>query len=175
MLWLRFAQVTGYSEFSMSYCYTHFEVFIYHSSPYWFALVPCLSTYWLQVVSASSSVFKVAFPICFHSGLIPYSCIQNTRRSNPCNNYLTTVTFDHTVYKSKQLFDTCFSGGAPRLWDSLPFSVEMLLWCVVFCLLPLWHCLSKAFFVSSSAQFLLSVDDAFMFTVLVAARWIPQT
>ena len=40
------------------------------------------------------------------------------------NNYLTTVSFDRTVHKSKQRFDGCFSVGAPQLWNSLPFSIR---------------------------------------------------
>ena len=63
-------------------------------------------------------------PPYFHSGLTPYSCLQNTRGSNPYNNYLTTVSFDHKFLKSKRLFDNCFSVGAPHTYNSLPFIVR---------------------------------------------------
>ena len=40
---------------------------------------------------------QTGFSPYFHSGLTPYSCIQNTRHSNPSSNYLTIVSFDRTV------------------------------------------------------------------------------
>ena len=67
---------------------------------------------------------QTGLPPYFQSGLSPYSCFQNTRRNNPGNNYLTTVSFDRTVHKSKRRFDSCFSVGGPRLQNSLPFSIR---------------------------------------------------
>ena len=89
----------------------------------------------------------------FHSGLTPYSCIQNTRRTSPCNHYLTTVSFVRKVHKSK-LFLIIVS-----LWVLLglgtPFNVCFGVWFLSFTKgLPLWHCLSKASLVSIIAVLL---------------------
>ena len=46
-------------------------------------------------------------------------------RSNPSNNYLTTVSFDLKVHKSKWFFDSNFSVGAPQL-GTLLFTVLLL-------------------------------------------------
>ena len=64
---------------------------------------------------------QTGIPPYLHSGLTAYSCVQNTRRSSPSNNYLTrSVSFDRTVHKSKRFFDSSFTVGAPLLWNSLP-------------------------------------------------------
>ena len=72
-------------------------------------------------------VFKclqIDLPPYFHSDLTPYSCIFNTRLSNPSNHYLTTVSFDCKVHKSKWFFDSSFSVGALQLWNSLPLDIR---------------------------------------------------
>ena len=63
-------------------------------------------------------------PSYFSSSITPYTCSYQTRRSETGKNYLNTVSFDHSIYKSKRWFDSCFSTAAPRLWNSLPIHIR---------------------------------------------------
>ena len=61
----------------------------------------CIEFKWCLLVF---KCLQTGLPPYFHSDLTFYSCILNTRRSNPSNNYLTMVCFDHKVYKSKRWY-----------------------------------------------------------------------
>ena len=71
-----------------------------------------IDLHWLPVcqhIDFKWCLLQTGLPPYFHSDLTPYSCILNPRRSNPSNNYLTMLAFDHKLHKSKRFFDSSFS------------------------------------------------------------------
>jgi hypothetical protein len=63
-------------------------------------------------------------PNYFKDWLIPYSSSMNTRRSNPTNRVLCTVTYNSNKVKSTRNFDSAFSVCGPLLWNSIPLAVR---------------------------------------------------
>ena len=64
------------------------------TSRFWHITPHLIDLHWQHIgFKRCLLVFKWLAPY-LHSDLTPYSCIVNTRRSNPSNNYLTTISFD---------------------------------------------------------------------------------
>ena len=75
-------------------------------------------------------IFKyllISLPPYFSYYLSPYTCSVNTRRSNPVNNYLYTMTYDYKVHTSKRQFDSSFSVDGTTSWNMLPFQLRSAL------------------------------------------------
>ena len=64
-------------------------------------------------------------PAYFNDWITPYTCLANTRRSNPSNMLLHTSAFNRRKHRSTKHFDDAFSVCGPKLWNSLPLKVRL--------------------------------------------------
>ena len=92
---------------------------------------PMKSLHWLPI--RSRIIFKINLitfkalhtdtPKYLSNKLIPYTSGRNTRRSNPKNKFLTKPAYTRS-FRSKRVFDKCYSTSAPFLWNKLPLNVR---------------------------------------------------
>ena len=90
------------------------------------------SLHWLPIkyrciFKTSTVVYKYiqsCLPKYFSAHLVLYSCLANTRRSNPTKLYLSKPTFSSGIGTSKSHFSNSFAFDGPNIWNDLPLHVR---------------------------------------------------
>ena len=72
-------------------------------------------------VCLSSNVSKLVFPLIFN---LVYLHIPVSKTQGTATLVTIIIPLFRLIVQSKRRFDSCCSVGAPRLWNSLPFSIR---------------------------------------------------
>lgn len=77
-----------------------------------------------KICTITYKTLNKGYPTYLHKYLKPYTCLLNTRRSNPSNKVLTEFQYRPRLHKLKRNFDASFAFCAPNTWNNLPINVR---------------------------------------------------